>query len=209
VGRRADLFLGRSCVICGSPAEALCARCVSAIERPPALALPPGLVTLTSLFRYDGHGRQLITAFKYGGHHSLAAPLGRALAAVWAQVGGDTRAAIVTWAPTTHARRRARGYDQAESLARVVSAASGQPLQRLLRRRPGAHQTGHDAAQRAIGPVFDTIAGRVPPVVVVVDDVRTTGATLSAAAEALAHAGCRSVHGLVVASTPLPSAETL
>jgi predicted amidophosphoribosyltransferase len=171
------------------------------------------LATFTSLFSYEGAGRQVITTFKYRGHRSLALPLGRALATLW-QAGDRSRPRtgsampVVTWAPTTLIRRRERGFDQAEALARAMATSSRHRLVPLLIRHHGLPQTGHDAARRATGPTFGAAADTVPPVVVVIDDVRTTGATLAAAAEALTDAGCRCVHGLVVASTPLPSADT-
>ena len=86
-------------------------------------------------------------------------------------------------------------------MARAVAARLGLPVRRTLRRRGDAHQTGRTRAERLQGPRFEAV-GAVPPAVLVVDDVCTTGATLSAAASVVRAAGAVRVHGLVLARTP-------
>jgi competence protein ComFC len=110
---------------------------------------------------------------------------------------------VVTWAPTSKDRRRRRGFDQAELLARRVARELGLPSAALLRRAHGPPQTGRLAAERRVGPAFVVVAARVPSHVLVVDDVVTTGATLTAAARALRHAGAATVVGVAAARTPL------
>ena len=108
---------------------------------------------------------------------------------------------VVTWAPTTVARRRQRGFDQAELLGRSVARRLHKPARALLRRRPGPAQTGQPAARRRSGPRFETakpVAGRV----LLVDDVITTGATVTAAALVLWAAGATEVVALAAARTP-------
>ena len=109
----------------------------------------------------------------------------------------------LTWAPTTDLRRRQRGFDHAELLATAIAGALGQPLERLLRRDPGPPQTGLTPAQRRANPPVFTAFGHPGGCVVVVDDVVTTGTTLSAAGAKLRDAGATSVIGLVAAATPL------
>ncbi len=115
---------------------------------------------------------------------------------------------VVTWPPTSAARRRRRGYDQAELAARALAGHLGRPARSLLRREAGPPQTGRSAADRRHGPRFTARRGAAAQVagarVLLVDDVVTTGATLRAAARILAELGADEVHGLALARTPAP-----
>jgi predicted amidophosphoribosyltransferase len=162
----------------------------------PALPVPPGLVTCRALWPYDHRVRDAVVALKNRDERGRIPALAEGLAALVPDVSG----LVVTWAPTAGARRRGRGFDQAELLARAVARRRGLPVAGLLRRRPGAAQAGRGAGDRWSHPGF--VARRTTRPVLVVDDVATTGATLSAAARALRAAGVPSVHGLVVARAP-------
>jgi predicted amidophosphoribosyltransferase len=176
---------------------------VAALDPPPALDPPVGLDSLAALVAYEGVARALITAVKYRNSRAPIHELAPALASL---VAPDLRGAVVTWAPTTRARARHRGFDQAELLARAVAQPLGSPVRRCLIRRAGAHQTGRGADERRSGPRF-VATGAAPRSVLLVDDVCTTGATLSAAAEALRDVGAASVHALVLARTPARKAR--
>lgn len=151
------------------------------------------------LLAHTGAAARLVAGLKYRNHRDALGALGESLAVLADAL--DATGAPVTWAPTSRARARARGFDQSELLARSTARAGGRRCRPLLRRRPGPPQTGLDRAGRLAGPSFDT-RGPVPHTVILVDDVLTTGATLSAAATALRAAGAAEVLGLVLAVHP-------
>lgn len=176
------------------------------IHRTEALHTESGRVVaveFAAVERYDAEAREAIRALKYRGRSRLARPLANSLVPfVQTLIDSDPSALwVVTWAPTSDRRRRERGYDQAELLARHLAASTGLVHRRLLRRVSTAHQTGSRRAARLVGPEF---VGKpaVSNHVIVVDDVTTTGSTLRAAARALAEAGALRVVCLAVARTP-------
>jgi len=161
--------------------------------------VPAGVDSCRAFLDYDGAARELVARLKYRNARGSVPFLARGMAAV---VGEPVD--LVTWAPTTPARLRARGFDQARLLAKEVARDLGLPCRPLLRRAPGPAQTGRGAVARHAGPGFvarGPLAGRH---VLLVDDVVTTGATVSAAAGALRGAGAATVH-VVAAARTLPS----
>jgi predicted amidophosphoribosyltransferase len=100
-------------------------------------------------------------------------------------------------------RRRARGFDPAELIASALARRTGLPLRRALRRSATAsHQLGASRADRRDpGRLHFAARGPAPRRVLLVDDVHTTGATLSACAEALRAAGAHSVAAITWART--------
>ena len=196
-----DLLLPPRCAGCDAFGPSPCARCARALRPAPVSDPPDGLESVAALLRYDATAGRFVTAVKYRNARASLDVLGGAVAALVAPE--RSRLDVVTWAPTTPARRHARGFDQAELLARVVATHLGLPHRRCLERLPGPQQTGLSAEARHGAPRF---VGRPPAPgrVLVVDDVCTTGATLSAAARALREAGTRQVRGLVMARTPGP-----
>jgi ComF family protein len=149
---------------------------------------------------FSGRARQVLLGFKYHNRRAIAAHLAGLLVNRMARSG--TRADVVTWAPTSPRRRRGRGFDQAELIARQVARQLGVPCHRLLERDGGGDpQTGRGRA-RFHGPEFRAHP-RVPRSrILLVDDVVTTGATLASAAATLRRAGAADVVQAAVAATP-------
>jgi len=171
--------------------------------RPAPLHVPPsGVDAWFAPFAYEGVARELVARVKYRGVHAATGWLAERMVAVLA----PPLPGVVTWAPTTPARRRARGFDHAQLLGREVARLVGRPGRALLARRPGPPQTGRPAPERRRGPAFGA-CGRVPRSVLLVDDVATTGATVAAAAMALRARGAARVVVLTAARTPAAGAR--
>lgn len=171
---------------------------------------PPGLDECRSFLVYAGAARAVITRFKYRNDRAVLRWLADGMAGLLTPPPG----AVVTWAPTATRRRRVRGFDQAELLAVAVARRWGASCVPLLVRRGGGAQTGRSRGERRAnavlasraapghgGPSVALTAGDRPPVVVI-DDVLTTGATLSASATALRATGVPWVGAVTAARTP-------
>jgi predicted amidophosphoribosyltransferase len=152
---------------------------------------------------FAGRPRDVLLGFKYGNRRALAHHLAGLLVNRLLADGATTRGIdVVTWAPTSRRRRRERGFDQAEAVARRVAAQLGLPCRRLLERERGRHQTGLDRIARLHGPSFRAAPAARGQRVLVIDDVATTGATLRSADDALRAAGAVEVRRAAVATTP-------
>jgi predicted amidophosphoribosyltransferase len=172
---------------------------VAPVHAPPSLPVPTGLVTCQALVAYDADARDALVGLKNRDERARVSWWADQLAAL----APSLDQLVVTWAPTSGSRRRHRGFDHAELLARAVARRRQLRVVPLLRRLPGVAQAGRTAAERAANPAF-VARRRCPHPVLLVDDVATTGATLEAAAEALRGVGVPAVHGLVVARAPRP-----
>ncbi len=205
------MLLSRSCPVCHRIGPAPCSDCAARLVPPPRLAPPPGLDRCVALFAYDDVGAELVAALKFANHRDAVRSLGAALGHL---VSDDHD--VVTWVPASAARRRRNGFDHGEVLARAVGAAIGIPCRRLLRRtdpaavastgrgQRGQGQTGRGRAERLAGPGLVACGPTVvaPSRVLVVDDVRTTGASMRSAAAVLLANGAGRVVGATLAATP-------
>jgi len=162
-----------------------------------------GLPTWAPL-AYAGPARSLIAGLKYRGAPGLAEPMAVAIAA-GVPLGMVHPAVALVPVPLHPARRRTRGFNQAERIATALARLRGlEVADCLCRRGSSRRQVGRGLRERHEGPAgaFATLPGRVPRRAVLIDDVITTGSTLAACAEALRAAGCEGVAALAYARTP-------
>ncbi len=222
------LVLPPTCGGCGRRGAWFCAACEEHVRREPTprcsrcdaplavpalrcqgcSAWPPELVLVRAPYVFDGPVRAALHRAKYRGEHARARELGRRLAAFaeseFAPVlrGAD----LVVPIPLHPSRRRERGFNQSELLAAPVADALGLALVRDLERARSTRPQvglGREARSRNLSGAFRWSGRRLDgAIVLVVDDVVTTGATLGEAARTLASAGAAGVIGLALAREP-------
>ena len=158
------------------------------------------------MYPYEGVVAESLRRFKFSGQSQYAASFGRMLAPLLRTAPFE----VLSWVPVSAKRRRSRGYDQTELLAHAVAKELELPCTQTLQkiRHNPAQSSQRDAAARranvlgayrAVSP--ERFAGRS---VLLIDDILTTGATLSECSRVLLTAGASSVVCAALAATPEP-----
>ena len=215
----ADLLWPSRCAGCDLPGSLLCDRCraqlaiIDRAEACPRCGAPDGAHGCAECGRTDPafeRGRcaavfewpldRMIRLHKDAGELRLTGELARLAAGAAGEWSSWAQAVVpVPASPGAFARR---GFDHGALLAAEFAHLTGVPALDALRARPRRDQRGLDRERRAANARASIVAVpgvSVPPRILVIDDVFTTGATLDAAALALTGAGAREVRVLAVA----------
>ncbi|MEO6605752.1 MAG: phosphoribosyltransferase family protein [Aeromicrobium sp.] len=217
----ADLLLGSSCPGCEQPALGLCRPCGISIRPDPREAWPsptPQVMKVPRPVRPVSGGvnagalRATLIAWKEQGRFGLAEPLAHLLAAAVAELVAGGEPVVLVPVPTSRRSKRARGADVVDELARLAArllqtvGIDAVVEQALTYSRSTVDQSGLDSTERAanLHGAFQGRRGRPQRgrAVIVVDDILTTGATVSEAVRALTAIGQRPFGAAFVAATP-------
>jgi len=188
------------CPRCGLPFEALVAPGLCG----PCRAGARWFRRARAGFVYDDDVRRAVHALKFGGREKIGRVLGALAAAMWEL---PEYAAVVP-VPLSRKRRRARGFNQAEVVARAVGKVLGVPVSTRILSKPkeSPPQAGLTASSRRRN-VSGAYRAQLPSSLrreslLLVDDVLTTGATAEAAARVLRRGGAGAVDVLTLARVP-------
>lgn len=202
-----NLLFPPKCPFCGKVQNAvgICPNCEKELPRisdAEALRKGPGKFRCAGAVWYEGTVRDALLRFKFQDASEAAEPLGELLARCAAeQFGGEFD--TVTWVPVSGKRLRSRGYDQSELLARAACRLWDTEPVCLLKKTidtPPQSRIQEAAARRAnVLGVYETSGDVGGKRILLIDDIYTTGATLSECVRVLKEAGADSVVCAVVA----------
>ena len=208
-----SLVLAPICAACRKPLDeptrgAVCAACwLAAVPVTPlgCGSFPPSISLATAIGPYDAALKEIVHALKYDPRPTIA----RHIAARMLEAGAPvlTGADLIVPVPLHAARERTRGFNQARALAVHLGLPVVDALARTRRTMsqadlPAAARQANVHGAFALAVRSLEIADHV---VVLVDDVSTTGATLNACAAPLLAAGAREVRALTAAQARLRS----
>jgi predicted amidophosphoribosyltransferase len=179
------------CAACGRgcrPGAVLCTRCGRRLAEAEPLAGrgASGLDRVWSSAPHEGVARDLISALKFRRLLPVAEVMAERIE--WLAPEGLLSGAIVP-VPSTRLRSLGRGFDPAAEIAAALALRTGVPLRCVLSRADLGRQLGRRRAQRIGRPPHVRLRGEAPRSVLLIDDVLTTGATLSACTRALRGGG--------------------
>lgn len=186
------------CAACGRSCRAdavLCTRCSRglAAARPIAAGGPQGLDRVWSSAPHDGVARALVASLKFRRLLTVAEVMAERMH--WLVPGHLLGGAVVA-IPPARARRRRRGFDPAGELAAALAARLEVEVVPCLARSGSGHQLGQRRTERIRHPPRIESIAPAPRSVLLIDDVLTTGATLTSCAATLRAAGAKRIVAL-------------
>lgn len=194
-----DALAPAQCLGCGVFGTWACADCRAMIHAQPVpLSNYPYLDGVTAVARYEGAMREMIHAFKYEGLLEIGSVLSEMAVRNWE---GNPGRYVVTAVPLHPARQRTRGFNQAELVAKDFATAVGVEYLPLLSKKV-ATKAQADLTRRErlsnVADIFESNYSLWGSRILLIDDVLTTGSTMSECAKALKAAGADRVYGLVL-----------
>jgi len=203
------------CKSCGKriedSGELVCDNCWSQLQPVPDEILhtkpvPENLDAIYAVYLFDERMQRIVHALKYRDFRSIGIKLGNAMGERYLEISSQLHQAVLVPIPLHMKKYRERGYNQSEWLARGIQSVVDIPvLSQLLQRVKNTRsQTKLNASERQdnMREAFRISACAEPnpfEMVILVDDVFTTGATMNAAAEVCKTAGISTVVGLTAA----------
>lgn len=195
------------CCCCNKRGSLLCDDCY---ERLNFLTLPVQLKLeeiyldkVVAALQYDHRSKKLITTLKYGS----VIEVGRVLGELLYFSTNIPKAEIITAVPLHPTKKRSRGFNQAEEIAKTLAAQMNLPYKRLLKRTVDTpSQAGRQSRKQrltALTTAFAPTAAKTKvsgKSILIIDDVVTTGTTLNECAKVLKKSDVYKVYGLAVAS---------
>jgi ComF family protein len=197
--RTLDVIFPPRCVGCGGFGEFICGPCVESASKAEGYRRTTAVSEGHAVFRYEGMPRQAVLSLKFWGVSALAPRMGELMSDTLAEWSPPIDAIVPV--PLGRTRKRTRGYNQSELLAREIGRRCGLPaetgvLQRIRSTQPQTDQRNEAERRRnvrdAFGPGKRTASGSL----LLIDDVTTTGATLDACAGVLLSSGAENVYAL-------------
>ena len=205
-----EILFPPKCILCrdllkGEQTD-ICPRCRTENEDYPQGKLKLQFVDrAAAVWYYKDNVRKALHRYKFNRGTYLAEPFGRFMA-MKVLGSGMEDVDLVTWVPISPIRRIVRGYDQDELLARVIARELGLPCEPLLKKvrhnRPQSGITGYARRRANVLGVYRANREELIPGkrILLVDDILTTGATVSECARVLLTAGAKQTDCAVVAS---------
>ena len=201
-----ELLFPRKCLFCGGilnwNESDICRECRSALPEYEGSRSLSGVDACCILWYYEGTVRDSLIRFKFHDRPDYAEVYGPMLAMKLRQRCPDAQ--VVTWVPVSRERRKERGYDQSELLAKAAARELGLPVEKMLMKcRHNPAQSGIEDAKARKDNVRDAYRICGDPEgrrIILVDDILTTGATAGECAKVLRTAGAAKIYLTAVAS---------
>lgn len=207
-----ELLYPTRCVFCraltGGGSEPVCRKCLKKLPYASGDGQRqklPFIPLCVSPLYYEGEVRQSLLRYKFHGAAAYSRFYGEILSKCIDE--NEISCDIITWVPLSRRRLRRRGYDQAGLIAAETARRSGADIAALLKKtrdNPPQSGTGSPEKRRAnVAGVYraaapEAVSGKM---ILIVDDIVTTGATLSECARVLSAAGAAEIYAATVART--------